>query len=241
MKGWGRGWVTPSALTWRSSMASSSADCALGDARFRSSASRTLVNTGPGRNDTRPLSRSKTMAPVTSEGSRSAVNCTGRRRGRESAGQGFRQRRLAHAGVILHEQVAFGHEAAQRQPDGPVLADVDGSDVRHHLVELAGQPKAELGTGYRRRRSEQAVGRDRQVGRRRGRGCLVPGPRARTGHRSVGHDRRPVGTHHHRARARPRPHRPCPGAPPRPVAARPPQPLRTMPCRGSLRGRDPRR
>jgi len=66
--------VSPSALTWRSSIASSSADWARADARFNSSAMRTLVKMGPGRKVGSPLERLRAMAPVTSAGKRSAVN-----------------------------------------------------------------------------------------------------------------------------------------------------------------------
>ena len=39
----------------------------------------------------------------------------------EGAGQGLGQGGLAHAGVVLHQEVALGHEAAEREPDGEVL------------------------------------------------------------------------------------------------------------------------
>ena len=76
MNGLGRGMVVPSAVTWRSSIASSRADCDRAEARFNSSAIKTLVKMGPGRKTGSPRSRSRTMAPVTSAGKRSAVNCT---------------------------------------------------------------------------------------------------------------------------------------------------------------------
>ena len=76
MNGRGRGMVVPSAVTWRSSMASRRADWDRADARFSSSAINTLVKMGPGRNTGSPRSLSRTMAPVTSAGKRSAVNCT---------------------------------------------------------------------------------------------------------------------------------------------------------------------
>ena len=40
--------VTPSTVTWRSAIASSSADCAFGSARLISSTSTTFAKTGPG-------------------------------------------------------------------------------------------------------------------------------------------------------------------------------------------------
>ena len=42
-----RPWL-PSTVTWRSSIASSSADCVFGEARLISSASTMLANSGPG-------------------------------------------------------------------------------------------------------------------------------------------------------------------------------------------------
>ena len=61
-------------LTWRSCIASSSADCTLAGARFISSASTRLRNTGPGRNSKVPVSARNTSVPVRSAGSRSGVN-----------------------------------------------------------------------------------------------------------------------------------------------------------------------
>ena len=48
MNGLGSWWLVPSAETWRSSIASSSADCVFGEARLISSASTMLANSGPG-------------------------------------------------------------------------------------------------------------------------------------------------------------------------------------------------
>src|SRR5262245_21506115 len=79
MNGSGSGWATPSEVTWRSSIDSSSAACVLGGVRLISSASSTLVTTGPGRNRTRFSSGpppSRMSWPVTSDGIRSGVNWT---------------------------------------------------------------------------------------------------------------------------------------------------------------------
>ena len=67
--------VTPLSVTCRSSMHSSSADCVRGVARFISSASSMLVNTGPGLKVNSPALESHIDRPVTSVGSRSGVNC----------------------------------------------------------------------------------------------------------------------------------------------------------------------
>src|ERR687887_338615 len=56
-------------------MHSSSAACVFGDARLISSTSRRFAKTGPGRNSNSFERWLKTFTPVTSEGSRSGVNC----------------------------------------------------------------------------------------------------------------------------------------------------------------------
>src|SRR5438874_6586856 len=56
-------------------MHSSSADCVFGDARFTSSTSTRFANTGPGLNSNSLLRWLNTLTPVTSDGSRSGVNC----------------------------------------------------------------------------------------------------------------------------------------------------------------------
>src|SRR5438045_889676 len=56
-------------------MHSSSAACVFGEARLISSTSRRLAKTGPGRNSNSFVRWSKTLTPVTSDGSRSGVNC----------------------------------------------------------------------------------------------------------------------------------------------------------------------
>src|SRR5919197_1275908 len=62
-------------VTWFSCIHSSSAAWVFGDARLISSTSRRLANTGPGRNSNSFVRWSKTLTPVTSDGSRSGVNC----------------------------------------------------------------------------------------------------------------------------------------------------------------------
>src|SRR6266446_122850 len=76
MNGRPSGYETPSTVTWLSCMHSSSAACVLGDARFTSSTSSRLANTGPGRNSNSFVRWSKTLTPVTSDGRRSGVNCS---------------------------------------------------------------------------------------------------------------------------------------------------------------------
>ena len=65
---------TPSTVTVRSSITSSSADWVFGDARLISSAMTMLANTGPGWNSKPRVAWLKIVTPDTSEGSRSGVN-----------------------------------------------------------------------------------------------------------------------------------------------------------------------
>ena len=76
MNGSGSMWLAPSALTWRSSIASSSADCVFGEARLISSARTMLANSGPRWKTNDSLERWKMLTPTRSAGSRSGVNCT---------------------------------------------------------------------------------------------------------------------------------------------------------------------
>src|SRR5437764_1433443 len=75
-KGEGSARVSPSTVTCRSSIASSSALCVLGLARLISSAKSTCAKTGPGWKTKASLPRSYTDTPERSLGIRSAVNCT---------------------------------------------------------------------------------------------------------------------------------------------------------------------
>ena len=76
MKGRGTGWLTPSTVTWPSSMASSRADWVRLVARLSSSARKRLHSTAPGWYSIRPVSRRYREKPVISEGITSGVNCT---------------------------------------------------------------------------------------------------------------------------------------------------------------------
>ena len=66
--------VSPSVVTCRSCIASSSAACVFGGARLISSASRRLAKIGPGRNSKSDSRWLKIDEPVTSDGIRSGVN-----------------------------------------------------------------------------------------------------------------------------------------------------------------------
>jgi len=75
-KGWSRVYVSLPAVTCRSCMASRSALCVLGEARFISSASTMFAKIGPGSNlnSLPPARSSTTYVPVMSEGMRSGVH-----------------------------------------------------------------------------------------------------------------------------------------------------------------------
>src|ERR671930_2724370 len=75
-------------------MHSSSAACVFGDARLISSTSRKLAKTGPGRNSNSLAFWLKTFTPVTSDGSRSGVNC--RRENEQSS-----ERASAFASIVF--------------------------------------------------------------------------------------------------------------------------------------------
>src|SRR3989440_5387692 len=75
MNGWPTGCSTPSTVTCPSSITSRRADWVFGDARLISSASTIEWKIGPGMNSKRRVLWSYTCTPVTSDGSRSGVNC----------------------------------------------------------------------------------------------------------------------------------------------------------------------
>ncbi len=74
IKGWGRRRVTPSTVTWPSSITSSRLDWVLGEVRLISSARRIWVITTPGLNSISPVCMLYMVKPVTSEGVTSGVN-----------------------------------------------------------------------------------------------------------------------------------------------------------------------
>ena len=134
-----------STVTWRSSIASSSADCVFGDARLISSASTTLANTPPGRNSNSLVARFQTDTPVTSDGSRSGVNWMRLPRPVDRPGEGLRQRRLADAGHVLDEEVAFGEQAHEREVHRLALALDDALDVGEQSVEQGPERRVAAG------------------------------------------------------------------------------------------------
>src|SRR6266511_4781120 len=75
MNGRASSYETPSTVTCCSCMHSSKADCVFGEARFISSTRRRLAKTGPGLNWNSFERWLNMFTPVTSDGSRSGVNC----------------------------------------------------------------------------------------------------------------------------------------------------------------------
>src|SRR5947207_1030392 len=94
MNGRASSYEMPSTVTCCSCMHSSSAACVFGEARLISSTSKRFANTGPGLNSNSLERWSKTFTPVTSEGSRSGVNCM---REKEAS----RERAIAFASIVL--------------------------------------------------------------------------------------------------------------------------------------------
>ena len=117
MKGSGSGCTTPSTVTVASSASSSSADWVRGVARFSSSNTTMLANTGPGRNvmlstSSRPLG---TIEPVMSPGRRSEVPWIRWKVPPIAACEHLGEQGLADAGDVLDQQVAAAR-AAWRRP-----------------------------------------------------------------------------------------------------------------------------
>ena len=131
MNGSGSGRLTPSTLTWRSCIASSSAAWVFGGVRLISSASNRLVNTGPGRNASSP-DRS-VIVPVRSDGSMSGVNCT-RRKSTPIARANVRDERLGDAGNAFEQQVPADGDRGEEHLDHAVLTDDDLADLLHDAI-----------------------------------------------------------------------------------------------------------
>ena len=128
-------YVCESTVTCRSSIASSNADCVLGDARLISSASTTLANTPPGRN-----SKSLRVAvPDRHAGDvggqevggelHAAPRTTDRTRDR------LGERGLADAGNVFDQQVTFGEQADEREVNGAALPAQHAFELCRQRVE----------------------------------------------------------------------------------------------------------
>ncbi len=134
--GAGSGRVSPSTVTCRSAIASSSADCVFGIARLISSTSRTFANTGPGRNSNSRSRGSQIESPVTSVGCRSGVHWMRLdARAVDRAGERPRQHRLGRARDVLEQHVPATRERGDDDADLLALADHDRLDVLHETID----------------------------------------------------------------------------------------------------------
>ena len=147
MNGAGKGRVTPSTVTWRSSMASSSADWVFGVARLISSVRTTCAMTGPGRN-------SNSLGRLVEDGDASHVGGQQVRRELDAleaaAGRSCERARehgLADAGDVLEQEVAAAEQRDEGEPRFLGFADDDAFDVVEQalgndagLFQLALQP-----------------------------------------------------------------------------------------------------
>ena len=119
-------------------MASSSADCVFGVVRLISSASRTLVKTGPRLNSNRCSTVEYIEMPRTSHGKHVAGELDALEVYVEGAGHGLGERGLAHAGNAFDEKVSAGEKADQREPDNVILAANNGAKRFLQLVAAVG-------------------------------------------------------------------------------------------------------
>ena len=115
--GRGTGRLTPSAVTWRSSITSSSADWVFGLPRLISSPINTLVNTGPSRNENVPAAlvehhHAGDVARQQVGGELDPLPRAGDRSGDRLGEAG-----LAGPRHVVEEQVTLGEQAAQRETD----------------------------------------------------------------------------------------------------------------------------
>ena len=132
--------VTPSIVTCRSCIASSSAACVFGGARLISSPSRRLAKTGPGRN-------SKSAVALVEDRRAGHVrrHQVGRELdAREARGDGHRRERprderLRQAGEVLDQHVTVGEQAEQHQLERVTLADDRASRPRRGCAPRGGR------------------------------------------------------------------------------------------------------
>ena len=190
--GSGSAWVTPSTVTWRSSIGSSSAACVRGDARFTSSTSTTFANTGPGRKSQLPVARRvhRRAGEVGRQevgGALDPAEAPADRRG-----QALAEQRLAGSGHVLDEQVAA--RRAGRRARGAPLRPCPGSRPRPSRTA----PRRRSGAVDRRPSRRPRAGSSTSDGRRRrsgGRGLhgRTPSYEALRGRRAAHRPARPGG------------------------------------------------
>ena len=122
-------------MTWRSSIASSSADCTLAGARLISSASSIGAKIGP-----RRTSKRRSVGDVDRRPEQIARQQVGRELDApEAEAERLRERahrrRLGEARHALDQHVAAGEEADQQAVDELALADDDAADLVEELLQ----------------------------------------------------------------------------------------------------------
>ncbi len=213
MNGFGSGWLIPSALTWCSSIDSNSADCALGEARLSSSARQDVGEHRPGPERDLPAVAVEDHGPGDIGGEEVGGELHPPEGEVEGPGQGLGQCRLAHPGMVFDQEMALGHETAQRQAHGAVPAHIGAAHVGHDGVEGRGP-------GAPRRR---AAASGATTGRTGGAGKSRDGDTGNNGR---------AGEILHRCRSCRRPVT-AGGHGVTQMRARSPRPLRTLPWRGA--------
>ena len=134
--------MTPSIVTCRSCIASSSAACVFGGARLISSASRMFVKIGPARNSNAASRWFQIDEPVTSDGSRSGVNWTRAKSKPGDLRERPRRQRLREPRDVLEEDVAVGEHPGEDQLEPVALADDRPLDLVEDRGALARRPRS---------------------------------------------------------------------------------------------------
>ena len=144
MNGLGRGCVTPSTVTPRSSIASRKADCVRGVARLISSARTMLANSGPGRNSNSPrlLVEDHRARHIGGQQVRGALHA--REAQAQGGGDRAHQQRLGDAGNVVEQHVPVGQQGHRDQARLVGLAD---DDARHLFGDRAAQIDGRGGRG----------------------------------------------------------------------------------------------
>ena len=160
-------------VTWRSCMASSSADCVLGGVRLISSAISTWVNSGPRTRRKARDAGSKTLVPMTSVGIRSGVNWMRAKRTPSAAAKARASSVLPMPGTPLEQHVPAGHVAGQQPLDRRALAEHHARPARppcrpprdRSASRSSGPPRCAL-AGHRlgERQTDSAAPRHRAAG-----------------------------------------------------------------------------
>ena len=170
MKRSGSGWVSPSSVTRRSCIASSSAACVLGGVRLISSASSSSQKIGPRVRVNWLVWKLNRLEPRISPGSRSGVNWM-RPKSRPSAGgEALREEGLGGARRAFQQHVALREiSATSSMIDHPVLPDdrlgdfgADGIGEAAHVTQAHGHcsriPVTACGQIVERLRGAENVG-----------------------------------------------------------------------------------